>query len=145
MNRHVQDLSNKQRPLDSSRCPRCAASLIIGASLLSGNIHEDLRGAGVCVIGMVVGKTTCIDPLQGVYSFILCNPLRLSFFCYPHFIYLYKTNFPEISFETKGVPWLLAGRMWFLFSVFGVGLFFAKIPSLIRGPFPSPQRNSLLC
>ena len=29
----------------------------------------------------------------------------------------------------------------FCFLFFGVGLFFAKIPSLIRVPFPAPQRK----
>lgn len=69
-------------------------ALIINTSLLSGNIHEELRSAGVGVIGLMVGRTTCIDTLQGVYSFAL----RTSDFLSPPIIYLYKTDFLEIFF-----------------------------------------------
>lgn len=139
--------SSKQRSLDSSRRPRRAESLcFIGANPLSGNIHEELRGVGVCVIGMVVGKTTCIDTQPGVCSSVFGNFLRLSFFCRPHFVYLYKNIFPEISFETTGVPWLLAGRgCFFVFCFSAWDCFSRRYQALLEARFRLRRENSLLC
>lgn len=63
-------------------------AMIIRIGLLSGSIDEELRSAGVWVIGPVVGKTTGIDRYK---EFILSSSAISSDFLIPS--YLYKNQF----------------------------------------------------
>lgn len=114
-----------QRPLDSFRVSLgCECLLIISTSLLSGSIHEELRSAGVWVVGLLLGKATGIDTLQGVYSFILGNLQRLFFFP-PHICI--KSTFRRFLLERKKYfRRLLAGLFAFFSFCFGVGFIFSR-------------------
>lgn len=95
--------------------------MIIGISLLSGSIHEESRSAGVWVVELMLGTTTGIDTLQGVYSFILGNLQRLFFF-FPHICI--KSTFRRFLLERKKYfrRWL-AGLFFFSFRR---GIYFSR-------------------